>query len=148
MKKQRDYSRKETLVLDTFVKLMRAVDSYLHRTHQHLDEAGLTLSQFQVLEILYHLGPLCQRDIAEKVLKTTGNLTMVVNNLEKNKLVKRVRDKVDKRYYSIHLTKKGEKLINELFPKHLKVMVEEMSVLTTQEQETLAALSKKLGLKK
>ena len=45
--------------------------------------AGLSTSQFAVLDALLHLGPLCQKDLGEKILKTSGNMTMVIDNLEK-----------------------------------------------------------------
>jgi MarR family 2-MHQ and catechol resistance regulon transcriptional repressor len=52
--------------------------------HRVLAEPKLTISQFGVLEALYHKGPLCQRDIASKILKSTGNITLVIVNLEKS----------------------------------------------------------------
>ncbi len=145
MKKKR-YNENEDRVLLTYVKLMRATDSFTSRTHKHIAEFNLSLSQFQVLEVLHHRGPLCQKTIAEKVLKTSGNLTTVVENLSKRDLVVREQDEFDKRFYSIHLTTKGEMLIAKVFSQHLKILVSEMSVLSKQEQEQLATLCKKLGM--
>ena len=146
MKKISEYSQEEQQVLDVFVKLIRASDSVLHRTHKHLADEVLTLSQFQVLEVLYHLGPLCQKEIAAKVLKTTGNLTMVVKNLTKSKLVKKTRDDDDKRYSHIELTNKGEELMKRIFPKHLQILVAEFRTLSPSEQKKMAAFCKTLGL--
>lgn len=72
-----------SLALSTYTKLVRAAESVTSRTSRLMTEAGLTLSQFGVLEALYHKGPLCQRDIAAKILKSTGNITLVIDNLEK-----------------------------------------------------------------
>ena len=144
--KLRNYNKTEERVLDTFVKMARGIDSFTARTHKHIAKYHLSFSQFQVLEVLYHLGPLCQKDIAQKILKTSGNLTTVVENLTKQKLVIRQQSETDRRYFTIKLTKKGEKLIAEVFAQHLQIMVAEMSVLTKTEQETLAYLCKKLGL--
>ncbi len=44
---------------------------------------GLTESQFGVLDSLFHLGPMKQKEIGKKILKSGGNITMVINNLEK-----------------------------------------------------------------
>ncbi|KAA3637763.1 MAG: MarR family transcriptional regulator [Calditrichaeota bacterium] len=148
MKKISDYTAEEQQVLDLFVKMIRASDSVLHRTHKHLADELLTLSQFQVLEILYHLGPMYQKEIAAKVLKTTGNLTMVVKNLTRNKLVKKTQDINDKRYSYIELTKKGEELMEQIFPKHLRILVEEFRTLTPSEQIKMAVICKKIGLGK
>ena len=94
-------SRDEVRALSAFVKLIRASESVSARIHRHLADAGLTVSQFGVLEALYHLGPLSQSEIAKKVLKSTGNITLVIDNLEKRDLVKRERQKEDRRYYAV-----------------------------------------------
>jgi len=73
---------------------------------------------------------------------------MVIDNLEKRGYVKRERKKQDRRFMMVRLTDAGLELISELFPSHAAVIAREMSVLTEKEQETLAQLSKKLGLQK
>jgi MarR family 2-MHQ and catechol resistance regulon transcriptional repressor len=106
----------------------------------------LTWSQFGVLEALFHLGPLHQQDVAAKILKSAGNLTLVVDNLVKQGLVERSRDKEDRRYVTICLTEAGRRLMQEIFPKHVEHVVEAASVLTPSEQRQLAGLCRKLGL--
>src|SRR5581483_6246823 len=99
-----------------YIKLMRAAESVSVRIHTALPES-LTLTQFAVLEALYHLGPLCQGQIASKIFKSTGNLTLVVDNLEKSRLVRRERAEHDKRFVTVHLTAKGRAVIADTFPK-------------------------------
>jgi len=140
-------SRDEVRALGTFVKLVRAAESVTARIHRHLIDAELTVSQFGVLETLFHVGPLSQVEIAKKVLKSTGNITMVIDNLEKRGLVKRERQKDDRRYYIVQLTDEGRKLIGSIFPRHAAKIMEEMGVLSTAEQETLGYLCRKLGLR-
>jgi MarR family 2-MHQ and catechol resistance regulon transcriptional repressor len=137
----------EVRALDAYIKLMRAAESVSARLSPHLTRAGLTVSQFGALEALYHLGPLCQRDLGKKILKSGGNITMVVDNLEKRGLVERVRAEDDRRYITVNLTKRGRKLIAELFPRHAKVIREEMGVLSDAELEMLGRLCKRVGLK-
>jgi MarR family 2-MHQ and catechol resistance regulon transcriptional repressor len=139
-------TRDEARALNAYVKLMRAAESVSARIHGHLSEAGLTVSQFGVLEALYHLGPLSQAEIAKKILKSTGNITMVIDNLEKRGLVKRERNQEDRRYYAVHLTADGKKLIETIFPRHAGKIVMGMNALTKTEQETLGNLCRKLGL--
>ena len=136
---------KEERALNAFVKLMRAAETVQGRLMSALDCMDLTASQFAVLEALYHVGPLCLSDLAHKILKTSGNLTMVVGNLQKRGLVTRTRSASDKRYYQITITDKGRKLMAQVFPKHLGRLVAMMSALSPSQQETLAALAKKLG---
>lgn len=135
----------EKIALSVYVKLMRAVESFTARAHTHIAEAGLTISQFGVLEALYHLGPLTQGEIGRKILRTGGNMTMVIDNLEKNGLVARERNTDDRRFFTIKMTPAGEKLISKIFPVHAKRIAEEMSVLSEEEQELLGELCKKLG---
>lgn len=133
--------------LNTYTKLMRAAESVTSRAHRALAEPKLTLSQFGVLEALHHKGPLCQRDIAAKILKSTGNITLVIDNLEKRGLVRRERDVADRRYLTVYLTDTGTTLITKVFADVEAAIVAEMAALAPQEQELLGTLCKKLGLK-
>ena len=132
--------------LDAYIKLARANDSLAARLQPNIDAAGLTYSQFGVLEALHNLGPMYMTELGRKILKTGGNITMVVGNLEKRGLVRRERSGKDRRYIRIRLTPGGTALIRGLFPRHVAALVKEFSVLAPAEQETLAKLSKKLGL--
>lgn len=135
------------LALRTYVKLLRAADSVTARLSAQITASGLSWSQFGVLEALYHLGPLCQKELGEKLLKTTGNITMVVDNLERRGLVRRERMAEDRRYVCVHLTECGHHLIARLFPPHAEAIANEMSALTAEEQEELGRLCRKLGLR-
>ena len=139
-------NKTETRALKTYVKLMRAAESVTARTHRHLSSTGLTISQFAVLEALYQLGPLSQREIGQKILRSSGNITMVIDNLEKRGLVRRERNEADRRFYIVHLTDKGYKLIDKIFPPHAAVIAEDLGALTAAEQDALGRLCKKLGL--
>jgi len=140
-------NREESRALKTYVKLMRAAESVTARTHRHLAAKGLTISRFAVLEALYHLGPLSQREIGRKILRSSGNITMVIDNLEKAGLVRRERNEADRRFFIVHLTDKGYNLINKLFPPHAAVIAKDLGALTAAEQDALGQLCKKLGLK-
>jgi MarR family 2-MHQ and catechol resistance regulon transcriptional repressor len=139
-------NRRTAQALDAFVKLMRAANSVTTATNVGLAEADLTVSQFAVLEVLYHAGPLCLTAIAHKILTTGGNLTLVVKNLEKRGLVQRRQSADDRRFFYVHLTNKGRKLIAEIFPKQAARITEVLGALTADEQAELARLNKKLGL--
>ncbi len=140
-------SKKEIHALDAFIKLKRAAESLSSRLIADFAKSNVTESQFGVLETLHHLGPLCQKELGDKILKSTGNITLVIDNLEKRGLVDRVRDTQDRRYITIHLTVEGKKLIESMFPEHVKRVTEEFSVLSIDEQETLGNICRKLGKK-
>ena len=136
----------EKLALEVYIKLSRATEMVETRINCRLKDYHLTLSQFGVLEALYHLGPLHQYELAGKVLKSSGNLTLVIDNLVKQGLVERGRDAADRRCLTIGLTEAGRQLISDMFPSHVGYVVEAMGVLTPEEQQHLAALCRKLGL--
>jgi MarR family 2-MHQ and catechol resistance regulon transcriptional repressor len=135
----------EVLALDAYIKLMRAADSVTDRAHLVLPP-GVTLTQFAALEALYHLGPLFQSELAAKLLKSGGNLTLVVDNLERDGLVSRTRDPADRRYIKVELTAKGRRFIGALFPKVAKSIAHEFAVLTSRDQIALARICKRLGV--
>jgi MarR family 2-MHQ and catechol resistance regulon transcriptional repressor len=139
-------TKDDVRALNAYVKLMRASESVSARIHSHLAEVGLTVSQFGVLEALYHIGSLSQAEIAKKILKSAGNMTMVIDNLEKRGLVKRERKPEDRRYYAVRLTAEGKKLIGSIFPRHAGKIVDAMNAITKTEQEALGHLCRKLEL--
>jgi len=138
-------SPEEVLALDTFIKLTRAHNSLTARVAQHGTHPSLSISQFGTLETLYHLGAMSQTEICGKLLKSGGNTTLVIDNLEKRGLVQRCRDPRDRRVVMVALTEEGHALIQALFPAHAAAIVAEMGVLTAEEQRQLGELCKKLG---
>jgi MarR family transcriptional regulator, 2-MHQ and catechol-resistance regulon repressor len=138
-------SSAERQALSVYIKLMRAAESVTSRINSHLRDHGLTVSQFGVMEAIYHLGPMNQSDLARKILKSSGNLTTVIDNLSREDLVERCRPPEDRRMVSVHLTPKGRKLIESIFPQHVQGVVESFSVLTDEEQTTLDTILRKVG---
>jgi len=134
-----------TLSMNTFVKLMRATESVSSDVHHHLAQHDLTISQFGILEALFHLGPMTQKMVARKILRSPGNITMVVDNLEKRGLVTRRKNPDDRRSFIIELTGKGEACIASIFPDHADRIQNRMSRLTDNELEQLGRLLRKLG---
>lgn len=137
----------EEKTLNAFIKLTRASESVNGRLSRHLSEANLTVSQFGTLEALLHLGPLNQRELGQKLLKSGGNITLVIDNLQKNGLVEKKTDPSDRRAVIISLTEKGKEFIEAFFPKHLAKIKEEFACLNNQEKDQLAGICKKLGKK-
>ena len=134
----------EINALNAFIKLQRAAESVSSRVHSVLP-AELTITQFGVLEALHHIGPLCQSELAQKLLKSGGNLTLVVDNLEKAGYVLRERDPADRRFVVVKLTAKGQAFIAALFPKVVANVTREMSILSATEISDIGRLLKKIG---
>jgi MarR family 2-MHQ and catechol resistance regulon transcriptional repressor len=136
----------EVRALDAYIKLTRATSAVGARLQPGLARVGLTPTQLGVLEALLHLGPLGQRVLADKLLMSGGNVTTVVDNLERRGLVRRERRGDDRRNVTVHLTPPGRRLIASIFPAHVRAIVDAFSGLSAAEQETLGRLAKKLGL--
>jgi MarR family 2-MHQ and catechol resistance regulon transcriptional repressor len=147
MEEKEQGKKQQELALDTYVKLLRSVNTVSKAlSEQNPFPNNLTITQFGVLEALHHLGPQHQQELSEKILKTKGNLSLVLENLEKADLIKRIRPEEDRRKLVVSLTPGGKKLISQLFPPHAHAITHIMSVLTEQEQEQLGRLCRKLGL--
>lgn len=137
-------SKKHILALNTFVKLVRCTNSVTGDVHNHFIKE-LTVSQFGILEALYHLGPMPQKDLAVKILKSPGNITTIINNLAKNNLVSRLPNERDRRYCTIELTESGRAVIERIFPVHADQICKRFSVLSQKEQKQLGELLHKLA---
>ena len=137
-------AEKEALGLIT--KMHRSLYAVENNTLRQLADINLSISQFGVLEALYHLGPMCQSHLANKVLKSSGNLTTVIDNLEKRKLVERRRSIEERRYIDVHITDSGSQMIEGFFPGHMERLVKAFSVLSAEERQELGRITKKLGL--
>ncbi|MEM7127685.1 MAG: MarR family transcriptional regulator [Chloroflexota bacterium] len=138
----------EIRALDAFIKLSRATDSLKARIDQHKSTKELSGSQFGTLEMLYHLGPLHQNEIGQKLLVSKSNVVALIDKLEKRKLVERQRSEEDRRCIFVHLTESGRALIEEILPIHVAAITQEMSYLTASELRELGRLCRKLGLGK
>jgi MarR family 2-MHQ and catechol resistance regulon transcriptional repressor len=147
MARAQSRKREERLALDTFIRLNRAVEAVAARIVSHAPlPDSLTMPQFGVLEALLHLGPMCQAELGRKLLRTKGNVSLVVDNLASRGLVRRQRSQADKRQTEISLTAEGRRLIVEYFPRHAEGIKRAMSALTQEEQEQLGELCHRLGL--
>ena len=136
----------EVLALDTIIKLTRSLNSVQARlTPQLQKEFGITESQFGVLEALLHLGPMSLGQLCHKILRSGSNLTTIVDNLERDGLVTRVRDEADRRVQIAELTEKGRGLITLAFPAHVSRVTSLMNHLTDEEQRELGRICRKLG---
>lgn len=135
----------ERRVLDAYVKLSRALATVDATVHRPLADVGLTASRFGALEALWHLGPLNQRDLGRKILKSSGNVSVVVDALERDGLVARERDAVDRRNVIVSLTGAGRTRIEAVYPAHVRRLVAAFGHLHADDVVRLAELAKALG---
>jgi len=144
MKKKMNYGDLNSLNLRVLITLSRTTQKVHKRSGQIFKEGGHTTAQFSVLEALYHKGPLSVGQIIELILSTAGNMTVVINNLKKEGLIKRYPNPEDKRSYIIEITESGKTSIQSIFPKHLDDLEKNFSNLTEDEKNVLISLLKKI----
>lgn len=135
-----------TKALNMWLKFIRAYSAYSRKAAEHLKSFSLSTSQYMVIECLGHFGPLLTGELCRKTFRSGGNMTFVVDGLEKAGLVKRIVIEDDRRAIMVSLTTKGEDLYNEAFNKHGEYLVGLGEVLTEGEREEFSRLLKKIGL--
>jgi MarR family 2-MHQ and catechol resistance regulon transcriptional repressor len=126
--------------------LRKAAHAIEQNAVRSVSALGLGLSEFAVLEVLLHKGPLPVNVIGKKVLLTSGSITAAVDRLESKKLVQRTAGTGDLRARIVQLTAMGRRLIKRAFQQHAIDMEETMAVLRSSERTELVRLLKKVGM--
>lgn len=143
MEQKLHYAEKDLRLFRTWLKASKTL--YDNAT-KDIKSHGFTIENFMVLELIYNKGPQYIQVISESLMIPSGSITYIVNKLEKMELVKREISEENKRYCQVVLTKKGEDLFNEIFPKHVDTIVQNLAVLDDSEKEQFRVLLKKVGL--
>jgi MarR family 2-MHQ and catechol resistance regulon transcriptional repressor len=126
--------------------LMKAYRSMQRHAADSIASLDLGLSDFVVLEMLLHKGPMKVNDIGRKVDLTSGSITTAVDRLQARGLVSREVNREDSRSRIVQLTAKGNSLIRAAFGAHADRMETAADGLNVKERTALVGLLKKLGL--
>ena len=136
-----DWERNSDIHLQ--IVLQRAVKKIDGKIGKDFREKGITSSQFSVLDVLYTKGEMRICELIEKVLSTSGNMTVVVKNMEQKSLLYRKSCPKDKRAFLVGLTDEGKKLFENLLPEHRKEIEETYEILSDEERRELIRILKK-----
>jgi MarR family 2-MHQ and catechol resistance regulon transcriptional repressor len=139
------YDERTRLALRLFVTLSRAQAAVAAHSAEDIREAGLSVGEFAVLELLYHKGPTLLGDIQRGVLVSSGGITFLVDRLTEKGLVERQDCPTDRRARYAALTPKGEQLLSRIFPGHAQRIVDAVAGLDLREQQMTADFLKRLG---
>jgi MarR family 2-MHQ and catechol resistance regulon transcriptional repressor len=142
---RRDWGADREVSLRLWIALARCYATFAREVASRVGEYGLTTPQFGVLEALYHLGSLTLGDLADKLLVTGGNITYVMDRLERRGLVTRERCHEDRRVVWANLSPAGRRLIEDVFPDHVDFIHGLAQPLEEEERAELRRLLKKLG---
>jgi MarR family 2-MHQ and catechol resistance regulon transcriptional repressor len=132
--------------LKLFIVLERAAIAIERKVKEQADLNGLTWTEFEILEAVYHKGPLLLGDLQRKILLTSGGVTYTVDRLAEKGLVMRKECESDRRARYAALTPKGTALIASIFAPMAEHIEELMSVLNAREQEEATELLRRVGL--
>jgi MarR family transcriptional regulator, 2-MHQ and catechol-resistance regulon repressor len=124
------------------MKAMQAISRY---ALANLEETGLGLSDFAVLEALLHKGPLPVNVIGPKVNLTPGSISVAVDRLVAKGLVSRAECTQDRRVRIVTLTPRGKSVITPVFRAHVETMEEVFAALSRQELRQLEQQLKRVG---
>jgi len=138
--------RKADAALKLWVVLARSFNAVSARLAEDIAQHELTQTEFAILEVLYHKGPLLLGEVQRKILVTSGGITYLVDRLVEKGLVKREECAEDRRARYAVLTPAGTALIRKIFPRHTEAVERALSGLTLAEQREATQLLKKLGL--
>ena len=131
--------------LRLWVVLSRAANAVAKHAEADIARHGIGMTEFAILEALYHKGPLLLREVKEKILISGGGVTYVVDKLVEKGLVERRACSEDRRATYAALTPEGEALIGRIFPEHARCLAHALSGLTPDEKDAATALLKRLG---
>jgi MarR family 2-MHQ and catechol resistance regulon transcriptional repressor len=132
--------------LELWVVLARATDAVSRHARADIARHGLADTEFGVLELLYHKGPLPVCEAQRRILLQSGSTTYVIDKLVRKKLLRRTPNPKDKRGTLLVLTSKGRTLMARVFPEHAETLRRAMRGLSQAEQKRAAELVRKLGL--
>ncbi len=108
---------------------------------------NLSITEFSVLEVLYHKDKQTIKQITDKVLISSGSMTYVIDKLEQRGLIVRVPCPSDRRVIHVNLTIEGNDLMNEIMPKHVEMVDYIFGLLKDEEAEYMVELLNRVNIR-
>ncbi len=134
------------LSLNAFVVLMRASKSVEERIKKDIKSYGVSITEFTILEALYHKGDLTVNQICDAVLINSGSMTYVIDKLQQRGLLERITSEEDRRVIHVRITNQGKELMDDIFPQHEKVIEKVFKDVSPEELESVIDILKRIGL--
>lgn len=125
---------------------LKASKAVVTNIQKDIESHKINSENFMILELLYSKGPHPVQRISETFSIPSGSITYVVDKLEKKGLVERQPNPNDRRASNVVLTQEGRALFDEIFPKHVATISENLSFISNEDKEILIDLLKRIGL--
>lgn len=131
--------------LRLWVIVSRVYGAFAEHARRDVARRGLAVSEFAVLEVLYHKGELPIGEIGQRVLLTSGSMTYVIGKLVRRRLVVRRRCARDRRITYVGISPTGRRLMARIFPLHAEAIRRAAAGLSAADKRRAAVLLKRLG---
>jgi MarR family 2-MHQ and catechol resistance regulon transcriptional repressor len=131
--------------LQLVIALARAYQALEQGVRPQLAKQGLGMTEFAVLEVLYHKGALPLGELRDRILVTGASTTYIVKKLEERGLMRRRTCAEDQRVIFGELTTKGRALIDEVFPAHVERLREILAGLSVSDKQAATRLLRRLS---
>jgi len=131
--------------LKTIITLFRATDAFSKAIQKDVKGYGLNVTEFGIMEALYHKKKMSIKALLEKVLITNSTMSYVIEQLLKKDYVQKQQSEADRRSYVLELSKKGYHLMDSAFNLHQKHMRSIIDVLSDEEEKQLRDMLKRIG---
>lgn len=142
--KVKSYGERTDKSMQTWIQIVRAFSKIRAKELKYINECGLSMNQFEVLEVLYHRGDLQVGSITKLIMSTPGNVTVVVRNLSRDGLVETIPSAEDNRVRIVTISEKGKALIGGMFTQHATHLKSYFQMLSDDEMVVLYDLLRKL----
>ena len=140
----KSYGERTDKSMQTWIQILRAFQKIRAKELRYINVSGLSMNQFEVLEVLYHRGDLSVGSLTKLIASTPGNVTVVVRNLVRDGLVETLPSLEDSRVRVVSITQKGKELIGGMFTQHAANLKSYFDVLSDEELVVLYDLLRKL----
>jgi MarR family transcriptional regulator, 2-MHQ and catechol-resistance regulon repressor len=127
-----------------FLLLMHTSKRIQEKIRDDIGKSGLNITEFSVLEVLFHKGQQTIQQIGGSILVSSSSMTYVIDKLEQRGLLRRSPCPEDRRVIHVTLTQTGTELMEEIMPKHHEMVDSMFESLTEDEAEGLVELLKKV----
>ena len=142
---EQDTHGDRTATLQLIIALGRSVQAIERGVRPHLAACGLSMTEFAVLEVLYHKGALPLGEIRDRSLVTGASTTYSVKKLEERGLMRRRTSAEDQRVVFGELTPKGRALMDKVFPAHVDRLRHVTAGLSASEKRAASQLLRRLS---
>ena len=137
--------RKPPEAIHTWLIMIKASQAISRYAFQPLLAEGLGDSDFRVLDVLLHKGPMTVNAIGPKVNLNPGSVSVAVDRLYKKGLVSRVESESDRRVRTVSLTEKGRRVFLPIFRQHAALLKRAFQDVSSDEQRQVEEVLKKIG---